>query len=315
MKVTSGPSAKTLRKEKVWEQTQECIQKYSKCMFVNVDNVTSKQICIMRKQLREINAVMCMGKNTLMKCAIKELMEKDPSKKHYKVIHDALVLNTGLIFTEGDLGDIKKILDTQVREAPAKVGSIAPMEVNINAGPTGLDPKQTQFFQALNIQTKIVKSQVEIVNPVKVINAGDKVTPGQASLLEKLKIRPFEYKMHVLSILDNGQVYPASVLSITNDSLLAAFTNGAENVAAVSLAIGMPNAASVHHCLINAFKNLACASFGSGFGFKEADRLKASASAAPAQTAPAGGAPAKKEEKKVEEEEEVDLDMGDMFGY
>jgi large subunit ribosomal protein LP0 len=87
-------------------------------------------------------------------------------------------------------------------------------------------------------------------------------------------------------------------------------------VAAVSLAIGMPNAASVHHCLINAFKNLACASFGSGFAFKEADRLKASASAAPAQAAPAGGsAPAKKEEKKVEEEEEVDLDMGDMFGY
>jgi large subunit ribosomal protein LP0 len=76
-----------------------------------------------------------------MKCAIKELMEKDPSKKTYKIIHDALVLNTGLIFTEGDLGDIKKILDTQVREAPAKVGSIAPMEVNINAGPTGLDPK------------------------------------------------------------------------------------------------------------------------------------------------------------------------------
>jgi large subunit ribosomal protein LP0 len=160
-----------------------------------------------------------------------------------------------------------------------------------------------------------VKSQVEIVNGVKVISAGDKVTPGQASLLEKLKIRPFEYKMHVLSILDNGQVYPASVLSITNDTLLSAFSNGAQNVAAVSLAIGMPNAASVHHCLINAFKNLACASFGSGFGFKEADKLKASASsAAPAQAAPAGGAPAKKEEK-VEEEEEVDLDMGDMFGY
>lgn len=63
MKVASGPSAKTLRKEKVWEQTQTCIQKYSKCMFVNVDNVTSKQICIMRKSFREIGAVMVMGKN------------------------------------------------------------------------------------------------------------------------------------------------------------------------------------------------------------------------------------------------------------
>jgi len=153
------------------------------------------------------------------------------------------------------------------------------------------------------------------VNGVKVITAGDKVTPGQASLLEKLKIRPFEYKMHVLSILDHGQVYPASVLSITNDSILEGFKNGAQNVAAVSLAIGMPNAASIHHCVINAFKNLACASFGSGFGFKEADKLKSAASAAPAGGAPAqAAAPAKKEEK-VEEEEEIDMDMGDMFGY
>jgi large subunit ribosomal protein LP0 len=254
---------------------------------------------------------------TLMRCAINELIEKDKSKKHLQIIHDALKLNTGLIFTDGDLTEVKKILDTQVREAPAKIGSLAPSDVSVPAGPTGLDPKQTQFFQALNIQTKIVKSQVEIVNPVKVITAGEKVTPGQASLLEKLKIRPFEYKMHVLSILDNGQVYPASVLAITTDSILEGFKNGAQNVSAVSLAIGMPNAASVHHCIINAFKNLACASFGSGFSFKEADRLKASASAAPAQAAaPAGGAPAKAAPAKKEEpEEEIDMDMGDMFGY
>ena len=40
---------------------------------------------------------------------------------------------------------------------------------------TGLDPKQTGFFQALKIQTKIVKGAVEIVNPVVVINEDDKI--------------------------------------------------------------------------------------------------------------------------------------------
>ncbi len=54
--------------------------------------------------------------------------------------------NTGLIFTNGDLSDIKKILDAESREAPAKVGSIAPDDVWIRAGSTGLDPKQTSFF-------------------------------------------------------------------------------------------------------------------------------------------------------------------------
>lgn len=56
-------SVKDIRKDKVWEKTQECCAKFQKCLFVNVDNVTSKQICVMRKQFRAIDAVMVMGKN------------------------------------------------------------------------------------------------------------------------------------------------------------------------------------------------------------------------------------------------------------
>lgn len=55
--------------------------------------------------------------------------------------------NTGIIFSNGDLSEIKKVLDDEAREAPAKIGSIAPCEVWIRGGSTGLDPKQTSFFQ------------------------------------------------------------------------------------------------------------------------------------------------------------------------
>lgn len=170
----------------------------------------------------------------------------------------------------------------------------------------------------MNIQTKIVKSQVEIVNSVKVINEGDKITPGQAALLEKLKIRPFFYKMEIKHILDNGEVYPAKVLDITHDSILESFNNHAQNVSSVHLAIGMPHAASVHHLMLNAFKHLACASFASGFGFKEADRLASAAASAPASSSGPAKTEAKKEEKKeekVEEEEDMDIAMDDLFGY
>ena len=44
-------------------------------------------------------------------------------------------------FTNGDLSDVKKILDEEVRPSPAKAGMIAPADVTIPAGPTGLDPK------------------------------------------------------------------------------------------------------------------------------------------------------------------------------
>jgi len=54
-----------------------------------------------------------------------------------------------LIFSNGDLGDIKECLDLEVRESPAKPGMLAPKDVWVEIGPTGLDPRQTEFFQNL----------------------------------------------------------------------------------------------------------------------------------------------------------------------
>lgn len=75
----------------------------------------------------------------------------------------------------------------------------------------------------MKIQTKITKAQVEIINPVVVIKTDDKITAGQAALLDKLKIRPFEYKMQIKSFLDGGKKYPAKVLDIKHETIIEAF--------------------------------------------------------------------------------------------
>jgi len=222
-----------------------------------------------------------------------------------------------MIFSNGDLSAIKDILDAQSREAPAKVGSIAPDDVTIVPGPTGLDPKQTAFFQALSIQTKIFKAQIEIVSAVTVIVAGDKINGSQAALLDKLKICPFEYKMHIKNVLDNGKLYPAAVLSISSDDILAKFQAGCNNLTCMSLGSGYVTKAAAPHLIMNAFKNLACVSFATDYSFPQAEKMKAAAASGPATGAGASsGAGAVKAEEKEEEpaEEEADVDMGDLFG-
>lgn len=100
-----------------------------------------------------------------MKAALKASMKKpDPEDEDYEdrkdewyendnipKIIDQLVLNTNIIFTNGDLSKVKEILDTETRPSAAKPGMIAPAEVTVPAGATGLDPKQTSFFQTLQI--------------------------------------------------------------------------------------------------------------------------------------------------------------------
>jgi len=177
--------------------------------------------------------------------------------------------NINLIFTNGDLSEVKAVLDAEVRPSPAKGGMIAPADVTIPAGPTGLDPKQTSFFQNLQIQTKIVKAQIEIVANKQVITAGEKIDSTQAALLDKLKIYPFEYKMEVRKVLQDGSMFGANVLNLTPETILLKFRNACKIQAQFSLGSGYATSASAPHSLLNGFKNMIAVCKESGYSFPE----------------------------------------------
>jgi large subunit ribosomal protein LP0 len=222
--------------------------------------------------------------------------------------------NINLIFTNGDLADVKAVIDEEIRPSPAKAGMIAPKDVFVPPGPTGLDPKQTGFFQNLQIQTKIVKAQIEIVAEKQVVFKGEKVDSTQAMLLEKLKIYPFEYKMEIRKFMQNGQLFDAAVLELTPEIILGKFKRALSIQSALSLGAGFPTQASAPHSVLNAFKNLVAASAESGFEFAQATSFLQAAKNAPAAgAASAGGAKAAAPEETKQEEEE-DVEMGNLFG-
>lgn len=230
-------SQKRIKKENYWNRLQVVAQKYKNVLFVDANMVSSSQIAKIRSQLREINAYMIMGKNTLMKAALSAVnREPEEGDSDYEERKDTFVRNdnidkiisqlkgnTNLIFTNGDLIEIKKILDDNSRASAAKAGMIAPWAVTIPAGPTGLDPKQTSFFQTLQIKSQIKKGAIEIISEKEVLVAGQKVGGTEALLLDKLKIYPFSYKMEVKKILQDGAIVDAKVLNITSNDILAKF--------------------------------------------------------------------------------------------
>ena len=243
--------------------------------------------------------------------------ERSANWKHSDNIDKIILLlkgNTNIIFTNGDLSDVKKILDEEVRPSPAKAGMIAPADVTIPAGATGLDPKQTSFFQNLQISTKIVKAQIEIIAPKQVIFVGEKIDTTQAALLDKLKIYPFEYKMEVSKILQDGSIFDAKVLSLDTAAILGRFKKACKVQASLSLGAGVPTACSAPHSILQGFKNMVAVCAESGYSFKEGAALLEAAKNAPAAGA-AGGAATKVAAPVEEKKEEVeDVDMGGLFG-
>jgi len=295
----------------------QLLDEYPKCFIVGADNVGSKQMQEIRIALRG-SAVVLMGKNTMMRKAIRGHIEKNPDLER---LLPHIKMNVGFVFTKEDLIDVRDMLLSNKVRAPAKAGALAPLDVVVPAQNTGMGPEKTSFFQALSIPTKITKGTIEITSDVHLITAGDRVGMSEATLLNMLKISPFTYGLVVQKVYDSGSVFDPEILDITDDDLKAKFMAGVANVAALSLAISYPTIASVPHSVVNGMKNLLAVAAVTDISFKEAEMLKAFladpskfAAAAPVAAA-AEAAPAAAAKKEESEEEEEDDDMGfDMFG-
>lgn len=59
--------------------------------------------------------------------------------------------NVGMIFTKGDLKEVSDEVSKYKVAAPARVGLVAPVDVVVPPGNTGLDPSQTSFFQVTSL--------------------------------------------------------------------------------------------------------------------------------------------------------------------
>lgn len=287
---------------------------FPKCFLVGVDNVGSKQMQNIRISLRG-RAVLLMGKNTMIRKAIRGHLDSNPGLEK---LLPHIRGNVGFVFTKEDLTAIRDAIEENRVAAPAKAGALAPLDVTIGAMNTGLGPEKTSFFQALAIPTKISRGSIEIMSDVKLISSGEKVGASEATLLNMLKISPFTYGLVIQQIYDAGTIFDPMILDVTDDDLRNRFMSGVANVAAISLAIGYPTVASAPHSIVNGFKNLLAIAAATEVSFKEAatmkeflaDPSKLAALQAAAAAPAASDAKEEKKEAAKSESEESDDDMG-----
>ncbi|EEH37880.1 60S acidic ribosomal protein P0 [Paracoccidioides lutzii Pb01] len=310
---------KTASKTQYFEKLKGLLDEYRSILIVNVDNVSSQQMHEIRHSLRG-EAVVLMGKNTMVRRAIKGFVVDNPE---YERILPHVKGNVGFIFTNADLNEVRQKVVSNRIAAPARAGAIAPLDVYVPAGNTGMEPGKTSFFQALGVPTKIARGTIEITTDLKLVEAGSKVGASEATLLNMLNISPFTYGMTVAQIYDEGQTFSPEVLDVSEEQLLAKLQSAIRTITAISLATNFPTLPSVMHSLVNSYKNLIAIALETEYGWSEVDTLKdrianpeAYAAAAPAAAAAETKAEETKEAAKEESEAEESGEegFGDLFG-
>jgi len=310
---------KTGTKAVYFDKLKGLLDEYKSIFIVSVDNVSSQQMHEIRQSLRG-EAVVLMGKNTMVRRALKGFINENPE---YERLLPHVKGNVGFIFTNGDLKATRdKILANRVA-APARAGAVAPGDVYVPAGNTGMEPGKTSFFQALGVPTKIARGTIEITTELKLVEAGAKVGASEATLLNMLNISPFTYGMKVQQVYEEGQSFSPDVLDIEESQLLKALSSAITTITTICLAANYPTLPSVIHSLINGYKKVISVALEVDYSWEAIDELKdrianpdkyASAAPAAAAASTEAAAPAAaKEEKEEEKEESDDEGFGGLF--
>jgi large subunit ribosomal protein LP0 len=300
-----------------FDKLKGLLEEYSSIFIVEIDNVSSQQMHEIRHALRS-KGVVLMGKNTMVRRALKTFVTDSPE---YERLLPHVKGNVGFVFTNEDLKEVRDVILANKVAAPARAGALAPADVYVPAGNTGMEPGKTSFFQALGVPTKIARGTIEITTDLKLVEAGSKVGPSEATLLNMLNISPFTYGMGISQVYDQGQSFPPSVLDVGEEQLLKTLSSAINTIATISLALNFPTLPSVLHSVINSYKKVLAVAISTEISWPEIEQLKdrianpdAYASAAP--TAAAGAAtdaPAEEEKKDESEEEEDDEGFGGLF--
>jgi large subunit ribosomal protein LP0 len=296
-----------------FDKLKGLLEDYKSIFIVGVDNVSSQQMHEIRQSLRG-EGVVLMGKNTMVRRAIKGFISESPE---YERLLPYVKGNVGFVFTNADLKDIReKILANKVA-APARAGAVAPGDVFVPAGNTGMEPGKTSFFQALGVPTKIARGTIEITADLKLVEAGSKVGASEATLLNMLNISPFTYGMSISQVYDQGNTFPPSVLDIEESQLLKTFSSAIVTIASISLAANFPTLPSVMHSIVNSYKKVLAVAVQTEYSWPEIEELKdrianpdAYASTAAATTTEAAPPTAAEAEPEKEEEAEESGDEG-----
>ncbi len=132
-----------------------------------------------------------------------------------------------VVFTDMDPFRLFAFLKKNKSKAAAKAGQVAPFDIVVPAGDTGLPPGPAlSDLKAAGINARIDGGSIKVAKNSVVAKAGEAITPAAASALTKLGIKPMEIGMTLSAAFEDGTIYTDTVLNIDEEATLASLQDG-----------------------------------------------------------------------------------------
>lgn len=201
----SKTTEKKLKTAHVSEKKKRAVLDLSKLLkekktflIASIKNIPGSQFQEIVKRLRGKAVVKVPKKNLILKAI-------DSSKnEELKKVEKSITNDFALLFSDIDCFELAIDLIRKKSPAKAKVGQIAPEDIEIPAGPTDLVPGPAiSELGALGIQIQIENGKITIRTPKVLAKKGTKITQAAADMMSKLDIKPFSIGLIPVAAFDN----------------------------------------------------------------------------------------------------------------
>jgi large subunit ribosomal protein L10 len=208
------------------------LEKYDYISILRTEQIGSKQFQAIKKVLRD-HAKIQMSRNTLMIRALQQAVTK---KKHLDKLIPYIDGSSAFVFSDISPFELSDLLQQNKAKAPAKVGTVAPKDIVIEAGNTGFAPGPLiSELSQVGLKTRIQGGSIWITQDHVIVNKGDTVSREQALVMSRLGMEPYEIFLTLTVAYDNGVILTADVFNISRSDVLSQLTTAAQEGLALAL--------------------------------------------------------------------------------
>ncbi|MDQ4050639.1 MAG: 50S ribosomal protein L10 [Thermoproteota archaeon] len=201
------------KKRLMYEELQRIPTEYNVIALSKMSKVRAAQLMMIRKKFRNDIKIKIV-KN---KVAIRAF-EKVKGVAGIENLSSQLEGQCALIFTNINPFKLNLVFAQNKVFLPAKGGDIAPKEIFVPSGNTGITPGPVlSEFKTANVPTKIDQGTIWVTKDTLVAKPGDVISTPLASLLSKLNVKPVEAGISVNFAIAEGLQFKEQDLKLNLD--------------------------------------------------------------------------------------------------
>jgi large subunit ribosomal protein L10 len=137
---------------------------------------------------------------------------------------DGLKGSTAVLFSKINPFELYALVKQSSGKVAAKEGQLAPEDLIIPAGDTGLPPGPAlSDLKGAGLNVRVQGSTIAVVEDKIVTKKGQPITAPVVNVLGKFGIKPIKLRLHLASVVEGDQLYLASTLDIDEEAVFAQF--------------------------------------------------------------------------------------------